>query len=77
MNIRKFNITAKACADREHGTTKEFSIIKARPSTLHWNNGKADLRTISHTAKLPTYKRKGLRRFQLLKNNNIQVLSQM
>lgn len=35
MNIRKFNITAKACADREHETTKEFSIIKARPSAPH------------------------------------------
>lgn len=65
MNIRKFNITAKARADREHENTKEVSIIKARHSTPHWNNGKGDLGTIPHTAKLPTCKRKGLQSFQL------------
>lgn len=66
MNIRKFSITAKARADREHESAKEVSIIKARHSTPHWNNEKGDLGTIFHTAKLPTRKKKkGLQSFQL------------
>lgn len=77
INIRNFTITAKAHADREHESAKEVSIIKVRHSTPHWNSGKADLGTISHTAKLPTHKRKGLQSFQLRKNNSIQILPQM
>lgn len=63
MNIRKFNITAKACAGRKPVNNKEFSTTKARPSVLHWNQGKGAFKMIPHIAKLSTCERKRSKEF--------------
>lgn len=52
-SVRKFNVTAKACAERN-------TEIKERPY-FQCNKGKDDLKARSNTAELPTYERKRLK----------------